>query len=56
MHYVHEMLNFVKDYGPVLTGATAALAFLLPFVRSIYEYSKENSLKRFEKYQVITCE
>jgi hypothetical protein len=54
MHYFHETLDFVKQYGTMLTGAAAALAFLLPFVKSIYEYSKENSLKRFEKYQAIT--
>jgi hypothetical protein len=56
MFWAGEMLELVKNNLAVLTGIAAAIAFLLPFSKSIFEYTRENSLKRFEKYQEMTRE
>jgi hypothetical protein len=51
-----EVLGLIKNNWAVLTGIAAAITFLLTFFKSIFEYTRENSLKRFEKYQEMTRE
>jgi hypothetical protein len=56
MEYLQQAWRFGAENWAYLTGAATALACLATFIKSIWEYKKENSLKRFEKYQAITRE